>query len=65
LDLPTAALTGLVFTVSEGDTGTSPAADHACSVTAFTLAGIAAATGVAAALRANGTLSSAKLASVE
>jgi EmrB/QacA subfamily drug resistance transporter len=53
------ALTGLVFAVSGGGaTGTTGRAmtQHAFSVTAFVLAGIAGAAGVVAALRANGRL---------
>jgi MFS family permease len=59
------ALTGLVFTESGGDTGTSAAASHAFSVTAYVLAAIAAGAGVIAALRSNGTLANARLSSVE
>jgi EmrB/QacA subfamily drug resistance transporter len=59
------AITGLVFTVSGGDTGGSALADHAFSVTSFVLAGIAAGAGVVAALRSNGALGDAHLASAE
>jgi EmrB/QacA subfamily drug resistance transporter len=60
------ALTGLLFSVSGGDgAGGHAGARHAFSVTAFVLAGIAAGAGVVAALRANGTLANADLASVE
>ncbi len=59
------AVTGLVFTLNGGSTGTSTAADHAFSETSFTLAAIAGAAGAVAALRSNGTLANAKLGSVE
>ncbi len=59
------ALTGTVFVVAGGDSGGMPAAQHAFSVTAYVLAAIAAAAGVVSALRANGSLASARLSSVE
>jgi EmrB/QacA subfamily drug resistance transporter len=59
------AVTGLVFTESGGDSGGRAAATHAFSTTAYVLAGVAAAAGLVAGLRANGTLANAKLASVE
>jgi EmrB/QacA subfamily drug resistance transporter len=58
-------LSGLIFTVTGGDTGPPAAAAHAFTLTAFILAGIAAAAGAVAALRSNGTLSNARLASLE
>jgi hypothetical protein len=59
------AVTGLVFTVSGGDTGGMAAATHAFSVTALVLAGIAAASGVVAALRPNGQLGDVRLSGIE
>jgi hypothetical protein len=57
------ALTGVVFTVSSAGPGGSPA--HAFSVTAFVLAGVAAAAGLIAALRPEGRLADARLSSAE
>jgi EmrB/QacA subfamily drug resistance transporter len=59
------AVTGLIFSVSGGDAGGMAAADHAFSVTALALAGVAVAAGVVAALRPNGHLGDATLAGVE
>jgi EmrB/QacA subfamily drug resistance transporter len=59
------AVTGLVFTVCGGDTGGMAAATHAFSVTALVLAGIAAASGVVAALRPNGQLGDVRLSGIE
>jgi EmrB/QacA subfamily drug resistance transporter len=59
------ALTGSVFTIAGGDKGSMAGAAHAFSVTAWVLAAIAAGAGVVSALRANGTLASATLSSVE
>ncbi len=59
------AVTGTVFTVAGGDTGTMSGAEHAFRVTAWVLAAIAAAAGVVSALRSTGTLADATLASVE
>jgi MFS family permease len=68
------AVTGLVFTVTGGATAPHVAAaahvasavvNHAFSVTAFVLAGIALGSGCLAALRANGALGDARLAAIE
>ncbi len=59
------AVTGSIFVVAGGDAGSASRAQHAFSVTAYVLAAIAAAAGVVSALRANGTLATATLASVE
>jgi EmrB/QacA subfamily drug resistance transporter len=59
------ALTGLIFTVSGGGSGGTAGAAHAFSVTALVLGGIAAGTGLIAAVRANGTLGDARLAATE
>jgi EmrB/QacA subfamily drug resistance transporter len=59
------AVTGSVFVAAGGDSGGSASAQHAFSVTAYVLAGIAAAAGIVSALRANGTLADATLSSVE
>ena len=59
------ALTGMIFTVTGGDNGTAAGAEHAFTVTALVLAGIAAAAGVVSALRSTSTLSTATLTSVE
>ncbi len=59
------ALTGMIFTVTGGGSGTTDAAKHAFTVTAYVLAGIAAAAGVVSALRTTGTLANATLTSVE
>jgi MFS family permease len=58
------ALTGTVFVVAGGDAGDA-GAQHAFTVTAYVLASIAAAAGLVSALRANGSLASATLSSVE
>ena len=58
------AVTGSIFVVAGGAGGTD-GAQHTFSVTAFVLAAIAAAAGVISALRANGTLSNARLSAVE
>jgi MFS family permease len=63
------AVTGTIFTVAGGDIvkagGAAADAAHAFSVTAYVLAGIAAAAGIVAALRSVGTLRYAKLSSIE
>jgi EmrB/QacA subfamily drug resistance transporter len=59
------AVTGLVFAVSGGDSGTVHSVDHAFRETAFVLAAVAVASGVVAALRSNGDLADTKLSSVE
>jgi EmrB/QacA subfamily drug resistance transporter len=71
------ALTGLVFTLTGGDAGGATggvggaaegmrrAADHAFSVTALVLAGIAAGAAVLAAMRSGGEMADATLASIE
>ncbi len=59
------ALTGTVFVVAGGDSGGTSGAQHAFTVTAYVLAGIAAAAGVVSALRANGSLADARVSSVE
>jgi MFS family permease len=59
------ALTGTVFVVAGGDAGSAAGAEHAFSVTAYVLAAVAAAAAVVSATRANGTLASAKVSSVE
>ncbi len=59
------ALTGVVFTASGGDAGGSVGADHALTVTALVLAGVAAAAGVVAALRPNGQLGDTRMAGAE
>jgi len=59
------ALTGLVFTITGGDTGGRGTADHAFAVTAFVLAGIAVAAGLVAALRSEGTLVNTTRASID
>jgi hypothetical protein len=59
------AVTGLIFSVSGGDAGGMAAADHAFSVTALALAGVAVAAGVVAAMRPNGHMGDARLAGVE
>jgi len=59
------ALTGTVFVVAGGDAGGHAGAQHAFSVTAYVLASIAAAAGLVSAMRANGSLASATLSSVE
>jgi EmrB/QacA subfamily drug resistance transporter len=59
------AVAGLVFTVSGGDVAGPGRADHAFTVTALVLAGIAAVAGVVASLRANVAVLGAGLAGVE
>jgi len=59
------AVTGTVFVAAGGDQGGSSGAQHACTVAAYVLAGIAAAAGLVSATRANGTLADATLSSVE
>ena len=59
------AVTGLIFSVSGGESGGMPAAQHAFSVTALALAAVALAAGIAAGLRPNGRLGDAQLAGVE
>jgi EmrB/QacA subfamily drug resistance transporter len=59
------AVTGLIFSVSGGDAGGMAAADHAFSVTALALAGVAVTAGVVAAMRPNGHMGDARLAGVE
>jgi hypothetical protein len=59
------AFTGLLFTVSGGDSGSPLRADHAFSVTALVLAGVAAAAACAAAGRTDGTLGDTRLAALE
>jgi EmrB/QacA subfamily drug resistance transporter len=59
------AATGLIFTVSGGDGGGMVAAQHAFSVTALVLAGVAAGAGAVTALRPNGQLGDAQMAGVE
>lgn len=58
------ALTGSVF-VAAGGNGGAAASEHAFSVTAYVLAGIALAAGLVSALRANGTLADTALSSLE
>jgi EmrB/QacA subfamily drug resistance transporter len=58
------AVTASIFVVAGGGGGTD-GAQHAFTVTAYVLAAIAAAAGVISALRANGTLSNARLSAVE
>lgn len=58
------ALTGTVFVIAGGDTG-STGAQHAFTVTSYVLAAIAAGAGVISALRSNGPLADATLSSVE
>jgi EmrB/QacA subfamily drug resistance transporter len=59
------AVTGSIFTVAGGDAGTMHGAQHAFTVTAYVLAGVAAAAGLVSALRSNGPLANATLSSVE
>jgi hypothetical protein len=62
------AVTGSVFVVAGGDhmgAAGASGAQHAFTVTAYVLAAVAAAAGVISALRANGTLSNARLSAVE
>jgi hypothetical protein len=63
------AVTGTIFTVAGGDIvkagGATADAAHAFSVTAFVLAGIAAAAGIVAAARPVGTLRNMRLSAVE
>jgi hypothetical protein len=63
------AVTGTVFAVAGGDIvhvgGAAADAAHAFSVTAYVLAGIAAAAGVVAAARSTGTLRNVRLSAVE
>ncbi len=59
------ALTGTVFVVAGGDSAGTSGAQHAFTVTAYVLAGIAAAAGVVSALRANGPLADARVSSIE
>jgi MFS family permease len=60
------ALTGLVFTVaSRGDIAPHLRADHAFTVTALVLAGIAAGAGVVAALRTSGELGDTTMVAVD
>jgi EmrB/QacA subfamily drug resistance transporter len=59
------AVTGLIFSVSGGASGGMPGAQHAFSVTALVLAGVALAAGIVAAFRPNGHLGDAQLAGVE
>jgi MFS family permease len=63
------AITGTVFTLAGGDIvhGGGAAADaaHAFSITAYVLAGIAAAAGIVAAARTAGTLRNVRLSAVE
>ena len=63
------AVTGTIFTVAGGDIansgGAAVDAAHAFLVTAYVLAGVAAAAGVVAAARSAGTLRNARLSSVE
>ena len=59
------AVTGTVFVVAGGDTGSTPAPQHAFTVTSYVLAAIAAGAGVVSALRSNGPLADATLSSVE
>ncbi len=59
------ALTGAIFTVTGGDSGTAAGVDHAFTVTALVLAGISAAAGIVSALRSTGTLATATLTAVE
>jgi EmrB/QacA subfamily drug resistance transporter len=59
------AVTGLLFTINGGDSGSPLRADHAFSVTALTLAGIAATAAVVAAGRTDGALGDARLAALE
>jgi hypothetical protein len=59
------AVTGSIFVVAGGERGGMGGAQHAFTVTAYVLAGVAAVAGVISALRANGTLSNARLSAVE
>jgi EmrB/QacA subfamily drug resistance transporter len=59
------AITGLIFSISGGDSGGMPAARHAFSVTALALAAVALAAGVIAGFRPDGRLGDAQLAGVE
>ena len=59
------ALTGAIFTVTGGDSGTAAGVDHAYTVTALVLAGTSAAAGIVSALRSTGTLATATLTAVE
>jgi hypothetical protein len=59
------ALTASVFTVTGGDLGTVGGAEHAFSVTALVLAGIAGVAGLVSAARSTGRLTAASLAAVE
>jgi EmrB/QacA subfamily drug resistance transporter len=59
------AVTGSVFTATGGGTGMPGAAEHAFSVTAFVLAAVALASGVASGLRSGGNLADARLSSLE
>ena len=59
------ALTGTVFVIAGGDTGSTTGAQHAFTVTSYVLAAIAAGAGVVSALRSNGPLADATLSSLE
>ena len=59
------AVTGTIFVAAGGDHGGAASAQHAFSITAYVLAGIAAAAGIVSALRANGALADTALSSVE
>ena len=59
------AVTGSIFVGAGGDTGQVAGAEHAFTVTAYVLAGIAGAAGVVSALRSNGALADATLSAVE
>ena len=59
------ALTGTVFVVAGGDTGSTAGAQHAFTVTSYVLAAIATGAGVISALRSNGPLADTVLSSVE
>jgi len=59
------ALTGSVFTVAGGDSGSMSGAAHAFSVTAYLLAGVAGLSGIVSLLRSKGALADVTLSSVE
>ena len=59
------AVTGTIFVAAGGDNGGAASAQHAFRLTAYVLAGIAAAAGIVSALRANGALADTALSSVE
>ncbi len=59
------AIAGSVFVAAGGDSGGTANAQHAFSITAYVLAGIAAAAGMVSASRANGALADVTLSSVE